>query len=384
MKKLLIVGIDPGTTTGYALLDIQGEEVFVNSSREISFDGLVQEISKKGIVLAVGTDKGKCPDLVERFSVKTGGKLFVPSSDLLVTEKKDLAKGHATKNDHELDALASAFFAFHQISLLIKKVEKNTSQVEDTLLLVVRENLPIKDALSLLTMKDEETKTVRRVIREKTYSKKDFLSLYQSYRRLKDENALLQKYVREIRTEAKKQERKASALAKRRSKNASADAKKIDALFSVKEKRIKELDAQISSLYEQQKELESEFSRVDAFIAKIPSHTLLKHLRNLSKQEIEKKNDLVKKGDILLIDDPNVFSDAGLLLVEKARAIVFRTTPSSHTKSRIFVRMIPGGDLIVDEYSDFALADTKKLDAALTKTDVLKRIVEEYKEKRST
>ena len=44
-KKLLIAGIDPGTTTAYALLDLKGNIVRVESSKEFNLNTLIKKIT---------------------------------------------------------------------------------------------------------------------------------------------------------------------------------------------------------------------------------------------------------------------------------------------------------------------------------------------------
>ena len=72
MRTLLIVGIDPGTTSAYAILDIDGRLVRMCSAKNKSFSNIVTEIVDFGKVLIVGTDKKKSPEFVQRFAVKTG------------------------------------------------------------------------------------------------------------------------------------------------------------------------------------------------------------------------------------------------------------------------------------------------------------------------
>jgi len=60
-KQLLIAGIDPGTTVGYAFLDINGKPIKTGSSRELTFDTLIAKTTKLGRVVVVGTDKAKAP-----------------------------------------------------------------------------------------------------------------------------------------------------------------------------------------------------------------------------------------------------------------------------------------------------------------------------------
>ena len=46
-KRLLIVGIDPGITTAYAVLDIEGSLIHLKSSKQLDLNHLISEIIKQ-------------------------------------------------------------------------------------------------------------------------------------------------------------------------------------------------------------------------------------------------------------------------------------------------------------------------------------------------
>lgn len=119
----LIAGIDPGTTVGYALLDLKGNIILVDSKRELSNDELVGMLHAKGTVLLAGTDKQKVPGFVQEAATKLGARAVSPPADLLQSEKRCFVSQH-TADDHQHDALASAMFAYRQFVPLIKKIEK--------------------------------------------------------------------------------------------------------------------------------------------------------------------------------------------------------------------------------------------------------------------
>ena len=87
-KKLLIVGIDPGTTIGYAVLDIEGNLIHLNSSKQLDLSLLISETINFGKAVLVGTDKAKVPGLVEAFAnvapAPTFAALTPPTIDTLV------------------------------------------------------------------------------------------------------------------------------------------------------------------------------------------------------------------------------------------------------------------------------------------------------------
>ena len=60
-KKLLIVGIDPGMTTAYAVLDIEGNFIHSHSSKQFDLNMIISETIRMGKAILVGTDKAKIP-----------------------------------------------------------------------------------------------------------------------------------------------------------------------------------------------------------------------------------------------------------------------------------------------------------------------------------
>ena len=122
-RKLLIVGIDPGITTAYAVLDIDLNLIGVRSSKQLDLNQLISNISGLGKVILVGTDKAKIPHLVEDFAAKFGANIANPKEDLGVEEKKSIAANFIVENGHQADALASALFAYKSIKSLLDKID---------------------------------------------------------------------------------------------------------------------------------------------------------------------------------------------------------------------------------------------------------------------
>src|SRR3989338_3196172 len=166
--KLLVAGIDPGTTTGYALLDLDGNVVALNSSKNLGLNGLLEEVLKEGKAISVGTDKAKAPSLVSLFSAKTGARVFYPKEDLKVEEKRELTKNFDAKIGHENDALAASLFAFNRIKGIIGRVEsyarENGKQaIKNRIIdLVITKELSIREAADIIEDKGkEETKIIK-------------------------------------------------------------------------------------------------------------------------------------------------------------------------------------------------------------------------------
>ena len=162
MDELLILGVDPGTTKGYAVLDLKGNILDIKSSKLIGMDVIMEETIKLGKPILVGTDVKKTPDFVERIARSLGAKIFKPKINLTGMHKTKLVKkflkdkDFQVSNKHENDALISAILAYKSIKPLLKKIEdryKNTSKkhlTEKIKNLVLKEKINIKSAENLL------------------------------------------------------------------------------------------------------------------------------------------------------------------------------------------------------------------------------------------
>ncbi|MBI4148336.1 DUF460 domain-containing protein [Candidatus Woesearchaeota archaeon] len=124
MRAQLIVGIDPGTTSGYVALDTRGNLVAKESGKDIPFEEMLRRVTNQGIVLVVATDKAKVPDLVYRFAAKTGAKIYAPPQDILVCEKKELTAHLTLKDAHQMDAAASALSAYAAHASTLSKIQE--------------------------------------------------------------------------------------------------------------------------------------------------------------------------------------------------------------------------------------------------------------------
>ena len=158
MEKLIILGIDPGTTKGYAVLDINGEILEVKSSKKLDMNQIIQETFKFGKPILVGTDVKKVPSFVSKISGSLGAKTIFPDLNLRIRNKQALLrrflknKDFEIKNKHERDALIAALIAYKSIKPLIKKIDDKYPRLnkEEIKNLVLKENINIKEAIRLL------------------------------------------------------------------------------------------------------------------------------------------------------------------------------------------------------------------------------------------
>ena len=147
MLRYIIVGIDPGSTIGIAILGLDGRVIDVFSFRGgISSSDLVKLISLYGKPLIIATDQEmKSSEIVGLLANTSNCRTYHPMKKVNKKEKYKLVKERvSTKrlNSHEVDALFAAIKAYNSIRnkmLNIKRRcrEKNIEISEEILAKVI-------------------------------------------------------------------------------------------------------------------------------------------------------------------------------------------------------------------------------------------------------
>ncbi|MDD2754062.1 MAG: DUF460 domain-containing protein [Methanothrix sp.] len=140
-RGYIIVGLDPGTTTGIAALNLSGELVDLTSSRGLSSSDVIEWIAVRGRSLLVATDVFPTPGGVEKVKRAFNAVLYSPGGDISAEEKIALGKEFGYRNDHERDALAAAVSAFKKYKnkfLLVEKKSPLDVDPDEVKALVVR------------------------------------------------------------------------------------------------------------------------------------------------------------------------------------------------------------------------------------------------------
>jgi uncharacterized protein len=159
VRPLLIAGIDPGTTTGFAVVDTEGRLVKAGSAKGLGLNKLVAELTKLGRILAAGTDKKKCPLIIQKFAARTGARIITPKQDLTSKEKDSIDAA----NGHQKDAVAAAYVAYKELKPLLTKIrvlsdrQKKTDMIKE-----VAERVIIGKASITKTIRQIEAQNDRR------------------------------------------------------------------------------------------------------------------------------------------------------------------------------------------------------------------------------
>lgn len=130
-RGYIIVGLDPGTTTGIAAINLRGELVDLISSRAMSSSDVIEWIAARGRSLLVATDVFPTPGAVEKVKRAFNAVLYSPGADIPAEEKIALGREFNYRNDHERDALAAAIIAFKKYKNKFMLVEKKTPSEVD-------------------------------------------------------------------------------------------------------------------------------------------------------------------------------------------------------------------------------------------------------------
>jgi predicted RNase H-like nuclease (RuvC/YqgF family) len=127
-SRPLIVGIDPGTTTGVAVFDLDGRLLLVKSGKNLSKSDISRIISEVGNPIIVSSDINPIPRSVERIAASFSARLIEPGETFSRKEKHETAKeymksnGKAWKNRHERDALVSGIYAYKQVRQIVERI----------------------------------------------------------------------------------------------------------------------------------------------------------------------------------------------------------------------------------------------------------------------
>ncbi|MDD1678911.1 MAG: DUF460 domain-containing protein [Methanomicrobiales archaeon] len=122
--RYLIVGIDPGTTTAIAAIDLEGNLVRTESSRQTSMAETIETLYHLGKPLVIASDVQQMPYTVEKIRRAFQAIGYTPHQDRTVEEKQELTAGSRYANVHERDALAAALDALRQYRNKLQNIMK--------------------------------------------------------------------------------------------------------------------------------------------------------------------------------------------------------------------------------------------------------------------
>ncbi len=377
----LVAGIDPGTTVGWAVLNLKGELVAIGSQKEFDLDSVVAELTKTGKPIVIGSDKAKIPSFVQETAAKFGAKLVGPAQDVRVDEKRGMTSHLPFDNSHEMDALASALIAFRKVRPLLNKIrsflerEKKLSLYEDVVELVLKEEISIRAAVLLLTPEEkvEEEKN------EEQKRDEDIVKLYGALSRARKDNIMLLRKNKELENALRAAEKQTNDLKERsvglvKPKTPVEIARQKDGLIMSLTQRLK------NSLHSQG-ELAGLVEKLEKILLQQDKVPLLR-LARLGWDEVLKNKDLIAEGGIVFVDDANEMSDKAVQLLhqEGVQILICGKLPGIRARASLPFACIPVEEC--ELLNRIVLVKRQWLDKVRAERSVFSKIVEEYKKER--
>lgn len=325
----IVLGIDPGTTTGIAILNLMnGKVLFLGSKRECGISQIIRISSKYGKISCVAADVIPVPSTVEKVAKITGAKLKYPSVLASAATKRDylhdyqdLTINFGHLNSHERDALFAAVKAYNSLKEQLSKINRIIKETRADLI----ENLP--EIQRLVLSGNSISKTIEVVNgRISTQGGNAALDLTKDHilTSMKHENELLQSKIEVIYEEMDKLDQEVEFWQKKARKNVSEikywknkQEKEQLKRSRIKHKEISEaVDREVGRIRDENQEIRRKLRENQIEMEK------LKHIKNFwvqgreiplkviqsfndsSIRETEKKYGL-HEGDIVLVLNPS-------------------------------------------------------------------------------
>ncbi len=397
MKPLAIIGLDPGTTSGYVILDLNGQVIKSYSAKELSLSLVISQIIEHCQPLITATDKARLPSFVEEFSRKLGTVIVTPDEDLTKEEKRvlvaDFNSGKKTVhlNAHQQDSLAAAVYAYKKFASKLEKIDNFIighgleNKRDEFTQLAFKEELNFYVIKDLLTKKKVEEKIIKQVINEDRLTKQDFLKLYEKWSVLKKEKMILDNKLGQLKVTLNLTKKNHQFL----DKKSTNFNKRVDGLLKVKEDRLKFQEQEIIKLKNRMEMQNQKIIDLYSFIGQSQNNKLLKKLDNLGKKEFLAKNNILKvnNNDCLLINRPEIYSESVLEQLKENNIVFVSSKKFPPVIQQKFSTVLLGkvgdiGNINFIENEHFALIDRKMIDDNVTKRIVIEQLIADCKKER--
>jgi predicted RNase H-like nuclease (RuvC/YqgF family) len=388
-KQLVVAGIDPGTTAGLCLLDLDGRILTLQSSKGLTMDKIIEKTVHAGRLVLVGCDKRNVPEFVSKYATQFRARIKSPNHDLTIEEKRELVGRKNSISTHEFDSLACALFALKEAEPLLRKVrallkqehrEEIFSEVAE---IAIKQEIAVRLAFDMATKPKEETvHEVTKAIAQETVSKERIQRLYDELGREKEMAGRLKNENLGLEKEIARQKSFVEYL-KKKMKQVSLDDK-TEEIVRRGEDRVRGMRNQMRAMNSEISELKRELDKQRAILADGNDRVIAKRVRNLGKIEFEKKQRFlkIKKHDVLVVDDPSIYSESVLdKIMQQENILIMKKTSLERLAKGII--MLESSKVQMTECRHFAAIDRKSLERIKSDRELLRRIVKDYQESRS-
>ncbi|AFZ71189.1 hypothetical protein Calag_1487 [Caldisphaera lagunensis DSM 15908] len=390
----IIVGIDPGITTGIAIIDLEGNVLYLDSKKEMDRGDIISLIYSYGKPILLAVDVDIIPDMVKKLASQINAEIYVPREDMLVVDKSSLALkatgGENPDTTHERDALASAYKAFLNYKSKLSQVESYVEKIDidldvEKIKADVIRGITIADAIDkqineMLNLNNEEYKEENN--NNCNPDKQPENELISKIQKLEAEKITLENKVNEL--------IKSLAI----SENEVRSVKQKLKTELLKDEEIKKLKNDVSRLNSLVNELEENINIANEknnlfknILMKILNNEMIiiKRLQSLKMNNIKKVEDIygkLKEGDVILIEDQGSFENDAINYIIKKNILAIIVNREDTTLSELLkkkgIPVLNKNDYNIVDIDIFTFAPSTILkDASMKNKELKKSNVEE-------
>ncbi|UEC43393.1 MAG: hypothetical protein METHAR1v1_1340012 [Methanothrix sp.] len=376
-RGYIIAGIDPGTTTGIAALNLRGELVDLVSGRALSPPDVIEWLSDRGKPLVVATDVSPAPEAVEKVKRSFSAVLYSPGGEIPSDEKIAIARGYGYRNDHERDALAAAASAYKKYRNKFQQVDKKCPpdlDPEEVKALVLR-GLSIDQAISGMTPAVHETPS-RKEGEEKPKVGSEIEALMVENRRQADQIRRQKEYIEELKVQLAAGEEARRKLAEKieRLKDRSRREIKRDLEIRIREKEIDRLRSLLRQERKMNRRLKSRLKRErrGEELEEKAVGRQVKDVASFSKEAIMEASARleISRGDLIFLKDATGGGPhaADLLIAMEVEAVIAGTDMDEKIEGVLMdggVPVLPVREVPVRRVGGVGLIDPRDLEGAM-------------------
>lgn len=394
-RTYTIVGIDPGTTVGVAIIDLEGNPIEVFSSKNLSLADTITRIIARGKPLIVASDVTPTPSMVRKIGALLSSSIHELRGSLSTEEKIALTKGegYTYTNVHERDALAACIAAFNHYKKKFSQVLRKTPpgvDVQEVKAQVVK-GISISAAIKgLISANEERMEVVGEAIQEGKQDEKqgsepkELIRLRELVKEKEERIAMLEELTTILRASVAEKEEEIQRLKRKLDSIRTERMKELK-----KEEEIRKRDAEIERLLSELQVRERENAELREIIEGLKGRgdvrggKRVKRIPSFSQDAIISMDRRygVGKGDIVLLEDGSGGgASTAELLASKGVAAVLYGKELSHMAAAKFLEWgIPTFSieeipvLSIDADGDFAFVDQHALEEKMREWELEKR-----------
>ncbi|WP_340817732.1 DUF460 domain-containing protein [Methanolobus sp. WCC4] len=381
-RKYTIVGIDPGTTVGIAILSLDGELLLSDSIRGISHDEVVRMIAEYGKPAIVATDVYPTPSAVEKIRRSFNAVIWNPRGEIRAEDKIALARKFGYSNDHERDSLTAALATYKAYRNVFSRVEKRAPKYMDLdrVKFHVINGDPIDEAIEKVA---SESKIQVKMKPEPEPVKEDVTDVDEQVKKLREELSQrnsqikqLKEYVSELKYESGQKDRKIENLEMRINKIRNSTYKQVrrEKEMQIRDSEITRLKKELAKTKKSLRNQRKQNKRLKQIRKKeVKGEGLpVKVISSFTREAIEHTKELygLKENDVVYLENPSGGGPitASLLIEAKVKAVLIKEDLPHAALESFYDGDVPVlKDIQVHRVGDLASVNPDQLEEAIDK-----------------